>query len=515
MNVGHLTPADICGRLRDGWNLENFEVPRELLNRLCIRWQANLELEESVGFSAYRAALELNRVRLLGALDFGCLVLGKGANVKSEVANFWQQQGGIGRMALILAATQELKEAARKTAPIDHCVFLANGEIEQLLTEQHPLELLKKHIRTQIPIRRLVPYDVMHPVTPNMFFGRRNLLERFLSEETTSFAIAGPGRIGKSSLLRQYRYELRQRQRDSRRDRLVFIDCYPFGGFTDDALARRIALEISAHSDANRVNRETLLRFLKRHSREGREPVELLLDEVDCVCLNPAFQELGEAVRCGYCRVILCGRGNLHRMMRQKDTQFVQRLELIQPEPLDEQAAGRLLVEPLTDLGLVFQDMQELRNGVLELTRRRPQLIQACAKRLVELAVSNETNIITQHHLECIRAEFGAMACSTLALDDLQDNITRLITLLVLRTGLQYVTVGSLHNIAEMNHVCLSASKAMEICYDLWICNLLVWERGVFVVASPHLVEFVRKMDFNAEIERLKRIVNAPTFAAA
>jgi hypothetical protein len=503
MSVAQLTPADLCRRLTQGWKAENAEIPRELLGRLSARWQANVELQESAGPSAYRAALELNRLRLLGALDFGCLVLGPGANVEREVATFWQQQGGIGRLAIILAATPAIREAAQQATPSVPCLFLADGEIEALLSEPGPLEVLKRHLRKHIPIRRLVPYDFMHPAAPNMFFGRRDLLERLRSEATTSFAIAGPGRIGKSSLLRQYRYELRRDLGDDRRHRLVRIDCYPYGNLSADTLARRIALDISADSEANRVNSATLLRFLKHRSWGGEKPIELLFDEVDSVCLNPAFAQLGEAVHNNYCRVILCGKGNLHRMVRKKETRFAQRLELIQPEPLDEESAKRLLVEPLSDLGFTLQDKPWLCEGVLQLTQRRPHLIQACAKRLVELALGNQNDTITPDHLRQLQEEFTAMSYATLPLEDLEDDLTRCVSLLWLRAGGGEATVSSLQKLAEQSGISLPASKALDICYELWICNVLSCERGVFAPASPQLVQFVRKMDFGKEITRL------------
>jgi hypothetical protein len=248
---------------------------------------------------------------------------------------------------MVLAATSAIKEVAQRCAPADRCVFLGDGEIERLLTHAQPLELLKEHLRRQIPLRRLLPYDIIHPVAPNMFFGRREILDRFHQEETTSFAIAGPGRIGKSSMLKQYRHELRWNTRDDRRQRLFLIDCYPYGGLDHDALARRIALDISADSEANRVKATTLLRFLKRHSREGEQPLELLFDEVDGICRSETTEELAEAVRNGYCRVILCGKSCLYALMRQRESQFAKRLELIRPEPLDPESAEQLLFEPL------------------------------------------------------------------------------------------------------------------------------------------------------------------------
>ena len=504
MNYHQLPPADLCRRLAEGWTAEHADVPREVLARLRRRWHATSDAEQT-GASVFRATLELSEVRLLGAADLGCLALGRGAAVETEVKNFWQTHGGGGRGTLILAPTPALKEEAQRFVPQGRCVFLDGTELETLLIHAHPLALLKEHLRRQIPLGRLLPYDIMHPAAPNMFYGRRDILDRFHHEEKTSFAIAGPGRIGKSSLLKQYQHEVRKNKSDDRRHRLFLIDCFPYGDLDPDELARRIALDIAADSEANRVNANTLVRFLKRQSRDGLQPLELLLDEVDGVCHSEAMEGLGEAVRHGYCRVILCGKSKLFALMRRKDSQFARRLESIRPVPLDPVSAGRLLLEPLADLGLVPQDETALRQKVFALTARRPHLIQECANLLFQFTQADETSIITAEHLEHLSARFMELSHALLPLEDMQDDLTRLMALLWLREGGGPVTVGSFQHLAENHDLELSAGKALDICDDLWICNVLTWENGALTLASPHLVEFVRKMDFNSEIERLKK----------
>ena len=96
--------------------------------------------------------------------------------------------------------------------------------------------------------------------------------------------------------------------------------------------------------------------------------MELLLDEVDGVCQSKAFEELAEAVRLGYCRVLLCGKGTLYHTMRQQETQFSKRLQLIRPEPLDPDSAARLLLEPLAELGFKPENPAVVREQVFVLT---------------------------------------------------------------------------------------------------------------------------------------------------
>ena len=506
MNLKQASPNELCRRLADGWTAEHADAPREFVERLRGRWQAQSE-REAPAASAFCVVIAVNQLRLLGASEVGCLLIGPGAAVEQEVGGFWRKHGGGGRLALVLAATAALKDAAQQLVPSDRCVCLGDGELEKLLTQPHPLERFKELLRRHIPLRRLVPYDITHPVSPNMFFGRRDLLDRLHDEETTSFAIAGPGRIGKSSLLKQYRYELRWKAWDERRHRLVFIDCYPYGDLHPEALTQRLALDISADSEANRVNAQTLLRFLKRHSEDGRAPLELLLDEVDRVCRSPTFDRLGEAVRMNYCRVVMCGRGNLFRLMQDAAHQFEDRLELLLPEPLDQESAEQLLFEPLAHLGIRVEVPSAVRECVFELTALRPHLIQSCARSLFFLATKSGRQAISHPHLQELKEHFMAKSHALLALKDMQDDLTRLMALLWLREGGGVVTVGAFQTLAEKHGVPLTADKALEICDDLWISNVLIRRGGAFALASPHLVEFVRKMDFKLEISRLKQAV--------
>ena len=115
--------------------------------------------------------------------------------------------------------------------------------------------------------------------------------------------------------------------------------------------------------------------------------------------------------------------------------------------------------------------------------------------------------MFTARHLEQLREEFMKLSHAMLSLEDMADDLTRLLALLWLRSGGGPINVGALQMLAEPHGVPLTAAKALDICDDLWIANVLTWEKGSFTLASPHLVEWVRRMDFNKEIDRLKSLV--------
>ena len=130
---------------------------------------------------------------------------------------------------------------------------------------------------------------------------------------------------------------------------------------------------------------------------------------------------------------------------------------------------------------------------------------------LVESALRRSKEAITVESVEEIRVDFQSRFFSSIPLDDLQDDKTRLIALLLLREGTQLspqITIAYTQLLANSNGLNLTASQVLEILDDLWICNLITQakDRTTFEIANPHLVEFVRRMDFGNEITRLKKV---------
>ena len=215
MKIRHLTPLDLCTRLANAWTYDHAELCAEAFDRLCEKWKATNPKKVSKP-TCFRGSFDLKHVRLFGAMDVGFLAVGANAALANDFSDL--RVATPHRITLVVVESESIRELIRTLEISSRFVILIPKDIEKLLTQPRPLEELKKRLREQIPIRRLLPFDITHPVSPNMFFGRRELLDRFHEEDRTNFAIAGPGRIGKSSILGQYRYELRARS-DERRVR--------------------------------------------------------------------------------------------------------------------------------------------------------------------------------------------------------------------------------------------------------------------------------------------------------
>ncbi|HMG73142.1 MAG TPA: hypothetical protein VK582_06530 [Pyrinomonadaceae bacterium] len=210
-------------------------------------------------------------------------------------------------LPFILTLSEGCYRQAKQLLPNDRCLILNPDQIVQVLRNA-ARKLILEYLLQQIPKARLSPYNLLRPAEGGMFFGRRTEVARLINDEATSFAIAGPGRIGKTSLLQRYLVEMVRRRDPRSRYRFLinFFDCNDTYG---DTVARFIAMHIASSATSHRMTAGGLLNFLNYQSKDA--PLDLLLDEVDLVCDSDAFKALGAAARLGYCRLVLSGRGVL------------------------------------------------------------------------------------------------------------------------------------------------------------------------------------------------------------
>ena len=303
-----------------------------------------------------------------------CRDRGTAREATDSVTTFWRDAGSKAAIPFVFCLSEESLLAARKVLPEQHALVLSSSNIVDILTSEDSRLVIKQHLRQQLARTRLNPYNFLRPAEGNMFFGRHGELGSLLRDRQSSFAIAGPSRIGKSSLLKRYVWELRRRH-DPRRERIVLIDCYDCPDESSDSVARHIAVRMGETWGLRRAAHD-LPQLLKSRSQSLNGPVELLLDEVDGVCFSQAFNYLAEAARNGHVRLVLCGRANLLNMMHRQDCHLAQRLKLLQPEPLRPDVAQRLMTLPLGDLGFRLVDQDQLVEHFLTMTGRLPGLLQ-------------------------------------------------------------------------------------------------------------------------------------------
>jgi hypothetical protein len=182
--------------------------------------------------------------------------------------------------------------------------------------------------------------------------------------------------------------------------------------------------------------------------------------------------------------------------MNDPDSLLADRLILIRLEPLEPAAARRLLVEPLQGLGLEFERPEELVDRVLSLTGRAPHLIQYYGRRLAELALKEQRGMLNREDVEAIHFDFETAQYIVGPLVELREPEARLLALAVLKADTRHLTVPAIHDLAEEAGLHLAHTRLLEICNDLVISNILVWNKGAFQIANDALVHYARELGF-------------------
>jgi hypothetical protein len=500
--------------LAKGWLAKYDAQANEFVHRWSDKLQTSAEVKSRAN-SSLRFTCDLSSIRLHGMTEVQCMLLGgEDASTVQAAREFKQRIGDSGGLPFVLAASQYAWERARENLPPGAYLLISPTELEELLKEQKPVAHLKELLRKQIPLRRLVPYNHLLSVEGGMFFGRRSESDKLYYENDVSFAIAGPGRIGKTSLVKQYLRRL-IRLRDPQKPRTFLIDCYNCPK-DPNIVARFLAMKMDASRRSYDVTANKLLDFLQYQRFQHGGPLNLLLDEVDNVCQSEAFSVLGEAAKLGHCRLILIGKGELLNAMLHNETQLKQRLQLLRLSPLDETDARSLLLEPLTDLGFRIEDPDKLVERIFRLTGRLPHLMQFFAKRLTEVAIDEERSEISAAQVEMLKWDFETAHFFLSPLEDkyLEDPEVRLIAFLLLKERPVDITPANVRSLARCWNLVFDEVHALKLCNELVIHNVLIWNRGAFQIANEALVDYARHFGIlNGAIESAHRALQVkPSF---
>ncbi len=487
--------SDLMEGLRHGWQPSHSSVAQEFVRCWKERLGARVEIRV-IGEDTVHFAAEMDNIRLRGMGEISCLLIrGSGSPVAIAVQEFQTKFMIPGRVSLVLAVSDEGYKLAKHAFSCEHCVVLHPRQIKELLDSTKPLEFLKQCVRQQIPRRWLIPFTILRPVNGVMFFGRRSELARLRLEENASFAIAGPGRIGKTSLLKQYRHEL-IRNGDPRMHRTFEISLYDCTNSSDREVARHIAMRIDPSRRSHKMTLEGLLHFLRTQRSLSAGPLELLLDEVDEVCSGSVFRLLELAARQGLVRLVIAGRGALLKEMLSETAPLAGRLELIRAEILDVESATELIRNPLSDLGFQIEGLHQFAEHAFQMTGRLPHLLQFCGKKLAELAIDEKRNVVSVGDLETLKWDFETAQYFTSPLTNLADPQARLLALLLLKEDGREMTVSSMRELAAREGLMLSHARTFDLCNALVINNVLAWKRASFRIATSALVDYARELGF-------------------
>lgn len=480
-------------RLAHGWTSSHAGLAHELVQR----WAAPLCHEADVieiGENTAEFVTVLTDIRLRTMHQVPCLLVSGDADISQALLDFWSRFNSTHHIPFILTLSDAAHAAAIQILRSDRCLIISPEQVNKLLRSHFPLLELKQLLLRQIPKRALIPYNLLVPAEGGMFFGRQNELSRLRDEDFTSFAIAGPGRIGKTSLACNYQAK-RLRSRHPSGSRSFFISLYN-AEHLPDRVARFIAMRIQSSRRSDRMTAKDLLNFLLYQKKVCGGPLELILDEVDEDCEGQAFKVLGEAARSHLCRLILCGKGTLLKSMLSSKSPLDCRLDLIQLEPLDTASARDLLIKPIEDLSFKVEHPERVAEEVLKLTGQMPHLVQLFGMKLVDRAINDKTETISTEHVEMLKADFFVAQFFIKCLNELTNADSKLVALALLSESQESFSVPEVQAIALREGVQVNAARANDICLDLLVNNVLAWDNGSYRIANGGLPFYARKKDY-------------------
>ncbi|MBI2478318.1 MAG: ATP-binding protein [Planctomycetia bacterium] len=282
-------------------------------------------------------------------------------------------------------------------------IRLPVGLMLAVAASRKPKKRFADEILKQGDLELLSPYQPEGTTPRGMFHGRITELEMLRIRDTTSFAIYGPRRIGKTSLVLQARALIDEQQRSPR-----------LTGFVDVAIAR--TADDCLRLIANEFNLDwspgqSLLEFQEAAGRakaslNANMPFVLIIDEIDRVIAKvPDSEEFFGVLRALHnnriMRTIVCGFRTLRRAATLDSPLFnwFQRIEL---GNLDDAAARELVKGPMTNLGVSFDPAaaDTIPKAVIGRASTHPGTVQFFCHELLKLLNKTSERTITKDHVE-------------------------------------------------------------------------------------------------------------------
>ena len=489
-------------RLAHGWPGTAAGPALELLELARDRLGAVVDSIEP-GDDSLEFRMRFPDVRLRGADQvFGIAIGGSGQIAVRIGADFWQRSNRPGRIVMILAFSETAFRCAEEKIPPRRAMIVSTVQLEHVILDSDPVAQWKILACRQIAKVHLLPFDIEHPAASNMFFGRGHELD--VMAGSSSLAIAGPGRIGKTSLLQEHRRRL-VNNRDPRALSTLLIDFYYCPDKSENGFARFVAMAVNPTRRSSTINAAGLVHFLQSERTRHGQPLEMLLDEVDEVVRLSAFNLLAKAARDGICRLLLAGRGVLLDTLRNKSSALECRLEALRPEPLPEGDCRRLLFEPLADLGFRIQEADAVFDHVMDMTGGLPQHLHFVGRRLFQQMIRSD-GVLSGSLTEKLKHDFDLSGYLRSALMSIDPPYRRVAEALLKYRKKPLTATDIQQTVSECGIERPSLAEAAELGDRFVVQNFLAWRSGSYRIATPVLADF---LDYSSTVSQADSHANS------
>lgn len=468
-------PQELLFRLRTG-GASAFEIySADLMHRLA----------RSLGTSIISSSCEGHRRLCLFARPDLCvrgffrddtcvLILGDHQSWPESISNFWSRVESPIDLPLIICCSEPAAELAIQKVGARFACVLREADTVRLLTANLPLETLCTLLRDRFAVETLHPFDHHHPVADFGFCGRHELLKQIAANPQRNYALIGPSKMGKTSLIK--RLHLAERGKGKSHLYRVYVDLYNVTA-TDAAVARALRMAMDPGATAYYDDPDHFPAFLEKASARFDASFEIVLDEVDKHCGLNFIRTLIHLAEKRICRVILIGRWRLMREAIHSHDDNLSRLDPIILEPLDVSDAIGLLERPLHHLGCSPHLIRhELRSAVNRLGRV-PGHLQEFGCLLID-ELRHTDNALTAETVRRALARIITSSRLSGLLDDLSSPAARAAALLLIFSPSQVSEANPLWLREQFTKrgLTLRIRDCMEILNELVIHHLLTYE---------------------------------------
>ncbi|UCH95041.1 MAG: orc1/cdc6 family replication initiation protein [Candidatus Aminicenantes bacterium] len=359
----------------------------------------------------------------------------------------------------------------------------------------------------QVPISDLAPYEISKPVTGTRFFGRSSDIQKVIMKSDTNFAVIGPKRIGKTSLLREINRRLKEQTEKgltAAEGPYVFLDCSliktPYT-FLETLVQKLWPKEIS------RLHKRTpevfFIRFIERMHKVFKSPITIFLDEVDR-WFAPAnrnqivldmFRVSSESEDCRY---IVAGFTNLMKETQIGGSTFFKKMfEYIELGPFTKKDLTDLVLTPMTQLRIQIKQQDEVVERIYKETGGIPQLAQYYCLDLIDQLDSQETHQVTPDNLSGIqkKTEFKNLVLGSFQSGiDAEDRclVYALLTTIPVERDAESFTQQEMSNALNKCGLSFSPEKIDQICDRLSLCGIMTNENDKYRFSIPFFPRVLR-----------------------
>jgi hypothetical protein len=311
-------------------------------------------------------------------------------------------------------------------------IVMSFGDLYRIFVAKDPEKAFTRILLGQVDLTVVSPYVTSGPVSDNMFFGRDYELKTVIRTiKDNSFAIVGGRKIGKTSILSK----LHRSFTDTPDYHSLYLDCQTVQDYRDFGNAIETMWQVTLPSGSP----EDLMRFMARMKQECEgQLIVILLDEVDALLKYDAgnqerlfklFRALSQE---GYCRFILCGGQALHANLHDPDSALFNFCNVIRLSYLTPRDTGRIVLEPMQEMGIGFEDASRLVQSLIDLSSCHPNIVQYICQELIVRINARGDRFVTLADLDTIA---NSSQLSEYLIEVMWGNTTaleRLITLLII-----------------------------------------------------------------------------------